>query len=387
MRRKPKRIPITDRNSRPVYFTLKKGQNTSGTIHYRITGTLHKEHVDKKFRHEAYAEQFIRDLQKQEDAARSKQNSITTTLTNQQVNDATAAFDRLPEDISLVEVVQFYLQHKPQEQKTVQAAFDFMILEKKRLGRRAKTLAEAKGVLSAFVKSNSYRLVSSISESDVTKYIQLKKLSAQSQNNRLRVFNVFFNFCIKHEWLSDNPLKKLDPLQVDSGPVEYFAVKDAEKVLRTAVLPQYQDLLPYIVLMLFCGLRNSEALLLDWSKIVFDGDRVNINIDAHIAKKKSRRSIEVEENAARMLKKFRKENSVSIRARNFDKRMRRLKEESGVEWSTNILRHTFATYRISFLQSMERTSMEMGNSVDVLNEHYKGLATRSESREFFEMEV
>ena len=75
--RKPQRIPTTDRNNKIVCYTLKKAKNTSGTTHYRVTGTLHKEHLDKKFKHRWEAERFIETLQKQEDAARSKQEHWT----------------------------------------------------------------------------------------------------------------------------------------------------------------------------------------------------------------------------------------------------------------------------------------------------------------------
>lgn len=57
---------ITDRTNSIRKIRLFTGTNTSGTTHYRVTGTINKKHIDKKFSHEQKAENFIKDLQIEE---------------------------------------------------------------------------------------------------------------------------------------------------------------------------------------------------------------------------------------------------------------------------------------------------------------------------------
>tara|TARA_B100001057_G_scaffold494895_1_gene592535 strand:- start:3427 stop:4587 length:1161 start_codon:yes stop_codon:yes gene_type:complete len=385
--KKPQRISTTDRNNKIVCFTLKKAKNTSGTTHYRVTGTLHKEHLDKKFKHRWEAERFIDTLQKQEDAARSKQNNINTTLTQKQVNDATAAFDKIPKKVSLSQIVDFYIHHKPDEEKSVSEAYEHYLSEKKRVGLSKNTIREINTVMKPFVKEYSYYLTSSIQEADLSKLIQKGKVSDQTQNNRQRVYKKFFNYCFTQDWVSQNPLRRYGMIKIDHDTVKVFTPKEARTVIETVAHKDHEALLPYITLMMFCGLRNSEASKLSWDKIHFDGDTVNVYIDAKIAKTPSRRCITAQNNAARLLKYCKDNNLTETYPKNFRKRFDRLKAATEIEWSNNILRHSFGTYRYALTDSADATSKEMGNSPAILKKYYNRPVAKSDAEKFFELEI
>ena len=68
---------ITDRTGSIRKIRLFSGKNTSGTTHYRVTGTINKKHIDKKFSHEQNAENFIKELQ-----AKETKNKISTPEIN-----------------------------------------------------------------------------------------------------------------------------------------------------------------------------------------------------------------------------------------------------------------------------------------------------------------
>ena len=385
--RKLQRIPTTDRNNKIVNFTLKKAKNASGTTHYRVTGTLHKEHLDKKFKHRWEADRFIDAIQKQEDAARSKQNNVNTTLTQEQVNDAAVAYDKIPKEVSLNQIVHFYLHHKPQEEKSVKEAYDHYLAEKERVGLSNNTTREIKSIMKPLVKGYSYKLTSSIQEVDLTKFIQRGKVAPQTQNNRQKVYHKFFNFCLKQDWISENPLRKYEKIKIVHDTVRVFTPKEAKTVIETVAYKDHEALLPYITLMMFSGLRSCEASKLSWDKIRFDENTVGINIDAKIAKTSSRRHITVQKNAAKLLNYCNDNNLTVPYPKNFRKRFDKLKAATGIEWSSNILRHTFGTYRYALSENAEATSKEMGNSPTVLKKYYDGLATKREAEKFFELEI
>jgi integrase len=310
-----------------------------------VTGTLHKEHLDKKFKQRWEAERFINDLQKQEDAARSKQNNINTTLTQEQVNDATAAFDKIPKDVSLSQIVDFYIHHKPQEEKSVQDAYEHYLAEKERVGLSNNTTREIKSIMKPLVKGYSYKLTSSIQEANLAKFIQKGKVAPQTQNNRQKVYHKFFNYCLKQDWISENPLRRYEKIKIVHDTVQVFTPMEARTVIETVAHKDHEALLPYITLMMFSGLRSCEASKLSWDKIRFDQNTVGINIDTKIAKTSSRRHITVQKNAAKLLNYCNDNNLTVPYPKNFRKRFDKLKAATGIEWSSNILRHTFGTYR------------------------------------------
>jgi|GEM_PF-5634369 len=385
--KKPNRLNVNDRNNKIVKFTLKKGKNTSGSSHYRVTGTIHKEHIDKKFKSRWEAEHYIDKIRKDEDAARSSQNSVTTTLTQSQINDATAAFDKIPKGISLSTIIDFYNEHKPQEEKTVKYAYEHYVAEQERIGRSINTVREVKTIMRNFVKSCHHMDTSEIKENDLIKFIQKGKVAPQTQNNRHKVYHKFFNYCLKRGWVSKNPAVNYEKIKIVQNSAKFFSPADAKVIIETTALKEHNLLLPYVTLLLFCGLRNSEASKLSWDKIRFDNESVSVMIDASIAKTNSKRFITLQENAAQLLTYCKKQNLTNIYPKNFRKRFDKLKEATALMWSSNILRHTFGTYRYAHSESADITAKDMGNSPLILKKYYDGLATKKEAEEFFSLSI
>ena len=56
-----------------------------------------------------------------------------------------------------------------------------------------------------------------------------------------------------------------------------------------------------------------------------------------------------------------------------------------VPWPANCMRHTFATYHIAMWQDANKTAYALGHTsgVDVLYQHYRGLATKAEAERFW----
>jgi integrase len=136
---------------------------------------------------------------------------------------------------------------------------------------------------------------------DAVKYIERGKVSAITQNNRQRVFNGFFNFCVKRDWMTDNPLAKYDMISVRESEKHFFSVEEVQKILSLIKDDKHKALMPYIILMLMVGLRNEETRRLKWEKLNFQSDHVYIRIGSDIAKTNSRRMIQTTDAATRLL--------------------------------------------------------------------------------------
>ena len=378
---------FNDRNDKLVRLRIKKCQASNKRTYFRLTGTVNKEHIDLQFKSKALAFNTVYNLENRENAARSKLNSVVTELSGAQIADATAASYKLPVGVTLTQAVDFYLQHRPSSDELVAKAYDAYLAEKRRIGRRERTISDIEFVLKRFLKNYGWKMCSSIIREDAVKYIERGKVSAITQNNRQRVFNGFFNFCVKRDWMTDNPLTKHDYIKVRESETDFFSVDEVQVILSLMKEDIHKALMPYIILMLLCGLRNEETKRIKWEKLNFQSDQVYIRIDADVAKTNSRRTIQTTEVATRLLNYCKDNSLTNPYPKNFRKRFDKLKAATGLDWRPNILRHTFGTYRYALSENAEATSKEMGNSPTVLKKYYDGLATKREAEKFFELEI
>ncbi len=56
---------------------------------------------------------------------------------------------------------------------------------------------------------------------------------------------------------------------------------------------------------------------------------------------------------------------------------------AGIEWPNNVLRHSYATYRLAQCQDASRVALEMGNSPQMLFRNYRELADEHDAAAWF----
>ncbi len=66
-----------------------------------------------------------------------------------------------------------------------------------------------------------------------------------------------------------------------------------------------------------------------------------------------------------------------------DRAVTAIREAAEVQWVPNGMRHSYITYRVALLDSVERVAMEAGNSPDMVFRHYRSLATRAAAERYF----
>jgi hypothetical protein len=118
---------------------------------------------------------------------------------------------------------------------------------------------------------NRYRkigdtLVSSITPQGIESIIE--PLAPATKKRYFNILSTIFNYGIKKGYLKENPISKLDIPHIPKKSIRIFSNKVIEGMLRES-LNSAPELLPYLILGSFCGLRsNSPALLhLTWKAI------------------------------------------------------------------------------------------------------------------------
>jgi integrase len=107
--------------------------------------------------------------------------------------------------------------------------------------------------------------ISSISPEDVREYLDSLKLSGRTWFNHARILLTLFEFAKAMKYFP----KEMDPFDgivvdyEDDAEVEVFSPEELEKILTAA----RSELIPFLVIAAFAGLRHEEICRLDWSDV------------------------------------------------------------------------------------------------------------------------
>jgi integrase len=144
------------------------------------------------------------------------------------------------------------------------------------------------------------------------------------------------------------------------------------------------EVLPYLVLGAFAGVRTAELMRLTWDCIRFD--RKIIEIRAGMAKTAQRRLIPLTDNLAAWLRKVAKSSGPVITLARPEKTASEVIAASCdpvIPWKRNGLRHSYASYRLAILQDAGKLALEMGNSPTMIFSNYRELVEEEDAKKWF----
>jgi integrase len=322
------------------------------------------------------------------------------------VTDYVAVVRRLPEHTSLSEAVEFYLKRHPigLPAKTVREVVDELIASKASAGKSGVYIKDLTSRLGAFADSFQLR-ITSVTGKQIEEYIrslktinsnesQRRQLAGRTQNNIRRLVSTLFKFAIKRGYLpkDHDEISGVEKASVDSGEIEVFSTAELQKLFAACLTPvkergkwrTREEMIPYLAVAAFCGLRAAEIMRLDWSEIHLTGTEKFVEVTAGKAKTASRRTVPITDNCAAWLERYAKPSGPVINLSRADKQpFLYLAEKSGVAWKHNGLRHSFISYRLAVVKDVGQVSLEAGNSPGMVFKHYRQLVRESEAKEWF----
>lgn len=222
-------------------------------------------------------------------------------------------------------------------------------------------------------------------ENIVQRYLknELNKYHPNYKDNIKRNFSAFFNFCFKQRYIeaNENPCLRIDFKRKPKDPV-VLSVSDAENLLRIAEDTD-KGIVPFIALMIFGGLRPTEASLIKEENI--DWDNKQILIPRSISKVRRGRTYDLVSPLLDWLKKYPKFEKV-----NYRKRMDKIKQKAGFlgseihpktkNWEPDVCRHTAITMflaRNNYQYGL--AASQFGNSEEVIKTYYESFTRPSKS--------
>jgi integrase len=217
----------------------------------------------------------------------------------------------------------------------------------------------------------------------------LSKITPGGRNALMRYLRAIFNHGIKHSYLTENPISRLDFAKRKREEVETIPVDKVEAMLLDA-LENDLELLPYLVFGFYSGIRpDGELQKLEWSDVKLS-DQV-IVIRPEIAKKNRRRFPKISENAAAWIEAYRQrggtfDGKVSpFTDKALENHRRKNWRRAGItRWITQGMRHTHCSNWLCAGKDINELLLLCGHmSVSTTWEHYYKGTTEQEAKRFW----
>ena len=379
------------------------------TVPAKVTGRGRKR-AQFKTRREA------EDWAKLQNRGREKQGSGFFNATDSERREFSHVMIKLKEvDLGLTEAVEFAIRRlrpagggKPLE-AIVSELVEIKESRYKKGGLRERSFRDFRQRSARFSEAFAGTAAASITSEDLREWLASTDLSSRSVRNYLAVIAEIFKYGVQKKYLAASPVDDLadherKELCGDSDEFKepsMLSIKEAKRLLLAAWENRYLDLLPSVVLGLFCGIRTEEIKRLDWSDVKLNEKVVTIH--GNIAKKRRIRHVDIPENAVLWLQDCGQKKGPVAPSENWNEYQNRFSrkllriagfgsmDESGnwkSSWVVNAMRHSFGTYHYALYGNPLETSRQLGHKSNdqVLFDHYRALATKEQGKAFFSIE-
>ncbi len=359
---------------------------TSGATAWQVACMVNGNRIREAFETREKAERRAAAIRTQV----TNEGRLTFALDANTRAEAARSIEKLkPHSATITEAVDYYLKHylRFRSAPTVKTVLAEIIAQKKASGRRERTIRQFGFLGERFVLSFGNRRLSTITPEEINVWlvdekIHGLKLSSVSRINYLVAVGNIFSFGVRHGYCDHNPVKLLDRPSRESTDIKFLTV---EQIISLLLHAQKHELVPYVALGVFAGLRPEKELrALEWSKVNLL--ECTIRIDASLAKTRQRRVVEICDALVDYLTPHTKKRGLVVPFTNqeFRTRWEKCRVDAGlIPWAHDVMRHTFATYHLAAFNDIGKLSLQMGNSAQVIHSAYKGLVSKADAEKFF----
>jgi integrase len=306
---------------------------------------------------------------------------------------------------SLVHAAQFYMTHHPRNltKKTVAEVVDELIETKEADGLSDVYLKDLKGRLGRFKETFKGQL-SLVTTADIEKFLREVKVkekdgkgnvkhrpaSPKLRNHYRAAIGTLFYYAEARGYVPKGlvDIEAVAVVKQKGGDIEIFRPEELERILAAAD----DNLIPFVTIGAFAGLRHAEIQRLDWSEARLEDGFIEVK--AGKAKTASRRLVPITDNLKKWLSPHQKTNGLVCPYANMSKQLlclaeavneawQKEKQPGAFEWKHNALRHSFISYRVADIQNVAQTALEAGNSPRMVFSNYREIVRPAAAKKWF----
>jgi integrase len=297
-----------------------------------------------------------------------------------QLAQAATAFEALkPYCVTLNEVVTDWItrRHAADASIPFEVAMDAFMEWGKRSPSYTRSIRQTRNRL----QSLHGKLLNTITPADLT--LAMDRMPGSVRNFTIRILGGLFNFGIKRGFCMENPCKRLDIARREPVEIEIYSPAEVARIFSVAQNHNPQ-LLPFLAVSFFCGLRRAEALRLDWSAI--DLHENFVKLPAAITKTRQGRYVEISENGKAWLAPYTIDAGpvVPFTPDVLRKRLSALKAVHKIRTIKHGPRHCFASFWIAKHGDINQLCRFLGHDdPETTFKHYAKAATKREAEKFW----
>lgn len=285
---------------------------------------------------------------------------------------------------SLKEAAKFYIKHHATAcpGKVVSEILMEFLQSKTRDGYSNRYIEDCRSRLTCFSEAFPH-VIADVSCNEMQAWLEYLSVGPRSRNNLRNLIITFFNFSRDRGYLPKTERTEAEGLtraKEIEAEIGILTPKQLGALLKNAPA----DLVPYITISAFAGLRRAEVMRLDWSEV--DTNQNLIRVTSEKAKTGQRRIVPIQPNLAKWLESHVLERGSICRSCKIPERVTALADTLKIEWPNNALRHSYASYRLAQCQDTAKVALEMGNSPSIIFRHYRQLVTPAEAEKWWKIQ-
>lgn len=293
-----------------------------------------------------------------------------------------------PFNATIRDAVNFYIPHLHAAKRTCTATglVDELLRVKEADGASERYLSDLRSRLKHFSKSFDGKSVAEIGSPQIDEWLRSlsdkngKRLAPVTRNNFRRVLSVAFNFANGRGYCVSNPAAESAKAKEIESAVGILTVDETASLLENAPW----ELLPYVAIGAFAGLRRAELERLEWQEV--DLHSGLIEVTARKAKSARRRFVRIQPNLAKWLRPHAK-LSGNVTPTDYRVLLETARDAAGIEqWPQNALRHSFASYHLAKFNDAAALALELGHTnSNLVFQHYRQLVKPKQAERYWKI--
>jgi integrase len=285
----------------------------------------------------------------------------------QECSDVLSPFGKTIRDATV-----HYLAHLKASEKSCTAGqlVKELLKAKEADGVGERHLRDLRNRLGYFADQFDGKLVAEITSAEIDAWLRSLDVAGRTRNHYRANILQAFNFAERHGYTTGNPVEGAAKAKVIGGRPGILTVEQTSALLVNAE----PEILPYIAIGLFAGLRRAELERLDWSEIDFESGLIEVK--AEKSKTAMRRLVTLQPNLRQWLLPLQKlKGLVTPSPERFRQLFPHVRTAAAIrEWPENALRHSFASYHLAAFKNAAATALELGHHDSrVTFAHYREL--------------
>jgi integrase len=377
----------------------------SGKIGYQADlGLVDGKRVQVSFATRKEAEARVAEARR----ARARHGERAAALSAGEMAEVIVALDRLETvGASLAEAVEFYLRHAAivRERVRVPVLVERFVGSRAEAARSERYVRQLRVSLGALARAFPLMEAAELGREQVLAWLRSGGWAAKTRNNYLGDVRAMFAWALREGLAARNPCEGIALAALSKEEISVLDVDGARALLEAA--RGNAEMMTYLVLAMFCGIRPAEIERLDTSAINLEEGTVIVL--AETAKTRARRVVDLADNAVAWLRTV--EVPVGrLCVGRWAERWRAFRRGCGWQvgrdetgehslafraamevpitrgrWPADVLRHTYASMHYAQHQDEGLLKAQMGHweRADTLHRHYRALTTRAEAAAFW----